>query len=359
MDINSTKKIMKQRYINGIQQVGIGVQDANTAFKYYKALLGMDILVFEDAATAALMQRYTGNTAQQRYAMLAMNLQGGGGLEVWQYTSRTPVAPMAPVQLGDLGIFAIKIKCNDIVAAHHQLTAGCKVSPITQHPCGKPHFFLEDAWGNCFEVVAEGPLFSPGNHVTAGVAGAVIGVSNMERSLAFYKTVLGYTEILTSGEGQFADWQQVNGGKHHFKRVLLGCNKNTTGAFGHLLGNTSIELVQVTDRQAVKIYENRFWGDLGFIHLCFDINGMEAHEKICATAGHPLTVNSRNSFDMGEAAGHFAYNEDPDGTLIEYVETHKVPIAKKWGWYLNLAHRNPEKPLPNWMVKCLRFSRVK
>jgi hypothetical protein len=62
---------------------------------------------------------------------------------------------------------------------------------------------------------------------------------------------------------------------------------------------------------------------------------------------------------MGEAAGHFAYNEDPDGTLIEYVETHKVPIAKKYGLYLNLKKRNPEKPLPNWVVKCLRFGRVK
>ena len=62
---------------------------------------------------------------------------------------------------------------------------------------------------------------------------------------------------------------------------------------------------------------------------------------------------------MGEAAGHFSYNEDRDGTLIEYVETHRVPILKKIGWYLNLKKRNPAKPLPNWIVKSLGFSRVK
>ena len=62
---------------------------------------------------------------------------------------------------------------------------------------------------------------------------------------------------------------------------------------------------------------------------------------------------------MGEASGHFAYNEDADGTLIEYVETHKVPIAKKIGLYLNLKKRDPAKCLPNWVVKCLRFNRVK
>ena len=31
---------------------------------------------------------------------------------------------------------------------------------------------------------------------------------------------------------------------------------------------------------------------------------------------------------MGDAAGQFAYIEDPDGTLIEFVETHKVPLVK-------------------------------
>lgn len=62
---------------------------------------------------------------------------------------------------------------------------------------------------------------------------------------------------------------------------------------------------------------------------------------------------------MDDAAGHFSYKEDPDGSLIEYVETYKVPIIKKLGWCLNLKKRNPEKPLPDWIVRCLSFSRVK
>lgn len=66
-----------------------------------------------------------------------------------------------------------------------------------------------------------------------------------------------------------------------------------------------------------------------------------------------------NSFDMGDAAGHFSYIEDPDGTLIEFVETHKLPILKKIGWYLDLRKRNPHKALPSWMLKTLKYSRVK
>jgi hypothetical protein len=71
-------------------------------------------------------------------------------------------------------------------------------------------------------------------------------------------------------------------------------------------------------------------------------------------------VDSSGSFDMGEAAGYFSYIEDPDGTLIEFVETHKIPILKKIGWYLDLRKRsNPEKPLPRWMLKTLGLGRVK
>jgi catechol 2,3-dioxygenase-like lactoylglutathione lyase family enzyme len=352
---------MEKRYINGIQQVGIGVTDAGAAFDWYRKVFGMDILVFKDTATASLMKQYTGNTAYQRHAFLAMNLQGGGGFELWQYATRQPATAATQPVLGDLGIFAVKIKCRSIDAAHTFFqSAGMQlVTAVTNHPFGYAHFFVQDTYGNFFEVLESGDSFSYTKHVSAGVSGVLIGVSDMERSVAFYKNVLGFSKVLYSDEGRFDDWAAVTGGGQYYKRVLLGRSEKPTGAFGALLGSTTIELVQATKRQPVKMYENRYWGDPGFIHVCFDINGMEAHETICWAAGYPLTVNSRNSFDMGKAAGHFAYNEDPDGTLIEYVETHKVPIIKKLGLYLNLKKRNPEKQLPRWVVQCLRFSRVK
>ncbi|MEZ4889420.1 MAG: hypothetical protein R2779_02320 [Crocinitomicaceae bacterium] len=78
------------------------------------------------------------------------------------------------------------------------------------------------------------------------------------------------------------------------------------GAFAPLLGPTEIELVQSLDRTDCRaIFENRFWGDWGFIHLCFDINGMEALRQDCEKAGFPFTVDSGDTFDMGEAGGRF------------------------------------------------------
>ena len=57
--------------ISGIQQVGIGVTDADKAWAWYRKNFGMNVPVFKDTATASLMTRYTGSKAQDRYAILA------------------------------------------------------------------------------------------------------------------------------------------------------------------------------------------------------------------------------------------------------------------------------------------------
>lgn len=350
-------------FISGIQQIGIGVSDVQIAFRWYRRYFGMDVPVFEEAATAALMLPYTGGQPQERHAILALNLQGGGGIEIWQYTQRTPLPPAFTPQLGDLGIFAAKIKCKDVQACFHDLRKrGVNIqSNPALRPDGQEHFFVKDPWGNTFEVVSSQNWFSRSRPTqTGGMYGCIIGVSDMERSLHFYKAVLGYDQVAYDQTGQFADWHGTDGGFGSCRRALLRHSEKRKGPFSRMLGDSEIELVQALDRPPRKIYENRFWGDLGFIHLCFDVTGMAKFKQFCAKKGHPFTVDSSGSFDMGEAAGHFAYIEDPDGALIEFVETHKMPILKKLNWYLRLDRRSqPAKPLPNWMLKSLAFARVK
>ena len=104
-------------YISGIQQCGIGVVDAAEAALYYKELLGFDCLVFDDIAEASLMTNYTGNIIYSRRAILTMNMQGGGGLELWQFMDRAPSAPKQKVIIGDIGISVIKIKTRNIEKA--------------------------------------------------------------------------------------------------------------------------------------------------------------------------------------------------------------------------------------------------
>ncbi len=347
--------------ICGIQQIGVGNNDVHGTFKWYHNNLGMDIQIFEEEAIAELMLPYTGGEPRGRHAILAINMQGGGGLEIWQYTTRTPEAPAFDLQLGDLGIFIMKFKCKDVTATYEWMKArGVNmVGEISKSPDGGPHFYFKDLHGNLCEVLASDSWFKKNDCHTGGVYGCTIGVSDIDKARVVYSDILGYDKVLYDETGTFDDFKPINGGQHEFRRVLLTHKKERVGAFSKLLGKSHIELVEVKDRQPRKIFENRYWGDLGYIHLCFDINGMDELRSLCESKGHPFTADSSNSFDMGEAAGHFSYIEDPDGTLIEFVETHKVPIMKKFNWYLNLQKRKPEKPLPHWMVLALGFNRVK
>lgn len=349
-----------KKNIAGIQQVGVGVVNARESWKWYRKVFGMDINVFEDTAIAKLMKHYTNGQECERYAALAMNMEGGGGFEIWQHTGRKPQAPVFDLKLGDAGIFITKMKCRDVAkayAAHQTMGVNLLCEP-TNDPKGNLHYYLLDPYNNIFEVVADSYVYMKEKSPTGGVAGVVIGVSDVDEARKVYSGILEYDQVEYDETGVFADFAGLPGGAEKYRRVLLK-HKPRTGPFSKILGPTQIELVQALDRKPDQIFRNRIWGELGYIHLCFDIQGMELLQKECDEKGFPFTVNSADSFDMGVAAGHFSYISDPDGTPIEFVETHKLPIIEKLGWYMNLKGRDPKKSLPNWMVKTLRFSRVK
>jgi catechol 2,3-dioxygenase-like lactoylglutathione lyase family enzyme len=357
---------MKGYVISGIQQIGIGVTNVLEAWKWYSNNFGMDCRVFEDVAEAKLMLPYTGGEPRSRHAVLAMNLQSGGGFEIWQYRGREPLKIKEEILIGDLGIIACKMKVKNIqetLTAFQKagLTVPAAASP---DPSGKMTFFMRDPYGNIFQLVEATDWFRNEKKNTGGSYGAIIGVTNVEKSRIVYSEILGYDKVIYDATGKFNDLSNLPGGNNECRRVLLGRSESFAGPFSKVLGNSVIELISNTGGKGRRIYENRFWGDPGFIHLCYDKRGMDELKKFCEEKGYPFTVDSKkshegNSFDMGEAAGHFSYIEDPDGTLIEFVETHKVPVLKKFGLYLDLRKRDPKRALPDWMVSTLKFSRVK
>ena len=358
-------KELDRKYICGIQQLGVGVANFYEGWRWFIPNFGMDIRVFEEKATAEYMLPYTDNKPRERHACLALNLQGGGGFEIWQHTEHTPVAPAFELQAGDLGIFAGKIKAPDVQKAYEHLREANRLTEITKDPAGRDTFYLKDPFNNIWQFVEEGSMFMTRyKKPTGGTYGAVIGTTNPERAMELYSGILGYDRVVYDTKGTFGDMKGIPGGTGKFRRVLLQHSEVRQGPFSRAFGPTEIELIQALDRKPEKIFKDRIWGDLGFIHLCFDILGMKVLKRECAGKGFPFTVDSDvhptgKPFDMGEAAGHFAYIEDPDGTLIEFVETHKVPIAKRLGWYINLWRRKDvTQPLSDRVVKMLRFMKV-
>ncbi|TDE12538.1 VOC family protein [Dyadobacter psychrotolerans] len=350
---------MSSPLISGIQQVGVGVQNVPEAWQWYRRVLGFDVPVFDDKAEAPLMTPYTGGKVHQRHAALAINMAGGGGLEIWSFTSRTSQPANFKLELGDLGINAVRFKAPDVKMAHEWVKSKSKeaVGPLSSLPEGEG-FWGNDPYGNIFQITSDTSWFQKTGHAVGGVAGVVVGVSDVDKSLAFYRNLLEPMEIVYDKTGVFEDLPTSISGQR-FRRVLLRKHFTPEGAFAKLLGNIQIELIQALDRTPKKLFENRYWGDCGYIHLCFDTLDMATLKTKIQAQGYPFTVDSEKSFGMESAAGRFAYVEDPDGTLIELVETHKLPILKKIGWFLDIQKRKTNKPLPDWMLKLLGLSRVK
>ena len=350
---------MKEKIICGIQQVGIGVSDFVEAWKWYYDQFGYEIKIVDDEGVAERMLPYTGGKPQPRRSGIAVNIRGGGGFEIWQPKGRPLNYLKEPVKLGDLGILVAKIKTPDIDEAYSTfINNGVDViSKLSISPWGQWHFFLKDPYGNLFQVEQDDYVFVDEDLPTGGANGVIIGVSNIEKSLPFYTQLLDYDKVIFDQTEIFEDFEALDGGKSKLRRVVLERSKPIEGPLSRIMGTSHLELIQNVEAPGKKLYENRYWGDPGFIHLCFDVRNMEAVKAQAEALGHPFVCDSGTDFGMGDANGHFTYVEDPDGTLIEFVETFKITIAKKLGIYLNLKDKDDRKPLK--MLQMLRFARVK
>jgi hypothetical protein len=294
---------LKEKIVSGIQQIGIGVSNLREAWKWYIENFGTDVRIFEDNTVANLMLPYTSGKPQKRHAALALNLQGGGGFEIWQYTERTPEPPRREIMLGDLGINAAKIKSKDIKATYDLLkNRGHDVKCLSRDPGGNEYFFIRDPFKNLFQVVGGNGWFKNEKKLTGATYGAVIGVSDIDRARKLYSGILGYDDVVYDEEGSFEDLNELPGGDNKFRRTLLKHSKSWRGSFSRLFGPSMIELLQVNNRKPFKIFEGRQWGDLGFIHLCYDVTGMDALRRECEKKGFPFrvdsTVHHETSFDM-------------------------------------------------------------
>ena len=347
--------------INGIQHIGVAVHDMDASLRFYRNFFGMDVPFFDSVAAAPLMKIYTRDEVITKRASMICNLQGGCAMEVIRPTSFEPTDMHFELRMGDLGITHTFIKSTDVAASHAfcEANAAPGLSALSNLPTGQPTFTLKDPDGNIFQYIPYPSKYTDSGHHSLGAAGCSIGVSDMDTALGLYRDVLGYDQVIFDQTGTFEDWSGLPGGEQQYRRVFLTQSQQPGGGFAKVTGKSYVELVYALDRKGRKIYEDRQWADPGFVHLGYDVRGMKALGEDLAAKGYGFTCDSNDALDMGKTKVHCVYIEDRDGTLLELIEVYKVPIVEKWGLFLNVEKRDPLKPLPDFMLKALRFSRIR
>ncbi|MBL4703447.1 MAG: VOC family protein [Flavobacteriales bacterium] len=295
--------------VQGIQHLGIGVANHEIAWKWYRKFFGMDVPLFNAEARAPLMQLYTKGENINKRAAMVCNLKGGAAMEIVQPTSFQATHADQKFELGDLGIFIGTYKTPNLKTALDYFNSnGQKIlSSGVKTPAGKETFFVEDPDGLILQVLESSEWYTGYNHPLGGNIGCTIACSDIDAAMKLYSDILGYDAPVYDKKGVFEDWKDLPGGNREFRRVLLGRSNPSLGGFNELSGSTFIELVQdLTDRKKTKMYEGRMWGDIGFVHLGFDVRNMVELGDTLSKAGFGFTCDTKDILSMGLQQGCIA-----------------------------------------------------
>ena len=139
-----------------------------------------------------------------------------------------------------------------------------------------------------------------------GIHHTAISTSDIERSLSFYKDMLGFEEVAGFS------WEKGNDAIDTITNL-----KSSAGRVALIrIGNAFVELFEFQSPQPVKANPNRPVCDHGVTHICLEVEDVEAEHKRLSTAGMRF-LSPPVDAGMGLKA---VYGRDPDGNVVELLE---------------------------------------
>ena len=130
----------------------------------------------------------------------------------------------------------------------------------------------------------------------------VVGVTDMDRALAFYRDLLGMEvvfETLISGEP--------------FDTVLHATRKQEGRVAGGLLGGLMVELLSLGSKPAADKPARR--GITGIHNVSLSVTDLDDTHRRITAAGY---IPDQDPFEIGGVRMFFV--KDPDGTAVEFIE---------------------------------------
>ena len=139
-----------------------------------------------------------------------------------------------------------------------------------------------------------------------GIHHTAISTSNIERSLSFYRDLLGFTEVFN------LDWDVGT------KKLddITGLTDSSAKVVMLKAGNACIELFEFHTPTAKTVNEKRPVCDHGITHLCLQVTDIDGEYKRLSDAGMEFHCPPQEVGDSLRAT----YGRDPDGNVVELLE---------------------------------------
>jgi catechol 2,3-dioxygenase-like lactoylglutathione lyase family enzyme len=164
-----------------------------------------------------------------------------------------------------------------------------------------------------------------GTAATMGVDHIGVGVSDMDRSIAFWAEI-GFTDVAFDYSGPLGGLPREG---VEARVVMLRPARPTA------LGPAAVKLVQTTDEPPPPMPDGMAWGEPGVCEVCVHVKDQGAlYDKLVAAGHTGLMEPNESPLDPYGTMCSLSYVADPDGTKIELIE------------WLDLEAGWPEEPGP-------------
>jgi catechol 2,3-dioxygenase-like lactoylglutathione lyase family enzyme len=299
--------------ISGVHHVAIGVSDLESMKDFYRDLLGFTQTYADIPLSEQGIMREVTRSSRTVFSGAILGQPAGGILvELIKMSEPTPRPIRRDFRYGDIGLVKITVTTCDVDSAYERLRREVKICsvPKTVAIAGSgayKFFYCRDPEGNLIEV-ASGRVGSSGPF--EGVWTVGIGVTDMERSLLFYRDQLGFTNATGAHESFSGLVDEVSGtvGTRARSCLLLA---GQTG--------TMVELIETLQPRGRSIPFSTVWGDFGLLQAAFKCDDIGTIVSDMRTAGLDLLCSPQVIAEGTLDPGQFVYVRDPDGIPIEFL----------------------------------------
>ena len=297
--------------IAGVHHVAIGVESLEIMKSFYKDILGFNIFEPPAAPHDIMSGIMRGVTPEFTVGMLSHD-EGEIIIEFIHMITPFPRAIRQDSRYGDIGANKITIAVSDVNDLCHDLKDKIDLfsgpNSVELPGFGSYNFvYLKDPEGNIIELVSGAKLRV--NNKFGGVRWVGISVTDLERSIYFYKKYAGFDTVFVEPHENFSGLvNEVYGSEQtRVRSCILSSSK----------GGGMVELFEVIEPRGRSIPFYTSWGDFGYMHTAMICRNLAEIVDNFGKEGIEFFIKLQHV--PGEKGTSFSYVRDPDGIPLEFL----------------------------------------